>query len=126
MENTFKKSLKERAIEIASGCELMIGRDKGEMDKLMNSIVSINDFDFLTDSEKGVEYVVFTIMEDDAHFFFGGSVLTDKCKQLRDEGYLEEVQKEGLPTMFGKKQPKDKKKQAYTTVQFYPSETASK
>lgn len=114
--------LKSRAMELSAGCELMIDREKGDMDKLIGTPVVINGYDFLTDSEKGTPYVVFTIHEDDAHFFFGGTVLTDKMKKLDNEGYRDAVETEGLPVLFGKNQPKDKKKKSYTTVTFYPAE----
>jgi hypothetical protein len=118
--------LKNKAMELNSGCECMVDREKGEMKKLVGVPVTINDFDFLTDSEKGTQYVVFTVKEDDTMFFFGGTVLTDKMKEFEKEGYKEVIQKEGLPVLFGEKQPKDKKKQPYTTVEFFPEAPATK
>lgn len=121
-----RKSLKDRAVELSVNCLLMNGRDKGELDKLIGEVVVIRDFDFLTDSENNKEYVVFIIEEDDSKFFFGGTVLTDKLKELENDDYKEEIIKDGLPCLFGKKEPKDKKKQAYTTVEFYPETSTAK
>lgn len=115
-----QKSLRDRAVEMSVGCECMLNREKGDMEKLQGEIVTIIDFDFMTDSTKNLPYVVFTIQEDDTHFYFGGTVLTDKMSKLAAEGYTEDIQQNGLPVIFGKQQPKDKKKQAYTTVTFYP------
>jgi hypothetical protein len=64
------------------------------------------------------EYVVFTIKEDPQYFYFGGQVLTDNMKALDNDGYGDEIRKDGLPVFFDTK--KSKNKREYTTVEFYP------
>lgn len=100
---------------------LMEGRDK--LDEIpMNSPVTVDDFGFLT-GEKGNEYVVLTFKEYPKHFFFGGSVVTDKFAKLMpemDEADFAEIRANGIPVAFSKRKSKDKTKQAYTTCEFYP------
>jgi hypothetical protein len=117
---TMKTSLKERAKQFSTLLPHMEGKEKGEMERLHGSVVTINEYGFLTDNTDGKEkdYVCFTVAEDPQHFYFGGQVLTDNMKELEADGYHEEIVKEGLPVLFEKK--KSKNKREYTTVTFYP------
>ena len=111
-----KKSLRERAQEMQAQLKIMQGREKGDVDDLIGVICDVDDFDFMEDD--GHKYVVFTVKEDPANFFFGGQVLTDQLLKLQEDGYLEEIQKEGLPMLLSKKMSKSKR--SYTNVTFYP------
>lgn len=110
-------NLKERAKQFEISLPLMEGREKGELDRIVNAPMTIVDYGFLKD-DKQKEYVAFVVKEDPQHFFFGGQVLTDNMKQLDTEGYGEQIKKEGLPVLLGKK--KSKEGRTYTTVEFYP------
>ena len=119
--STERKSLKDRAQEMsAPQLPLMVDKTKGETEDLIGVIVNINDFGFLS-GDNG-EYAVFTVTEEPGEFFFGGKVLTDALKQFQDDGYLEEIQKDGLPMVLAKKKTKDGKK-IYINPVFYPEAT---
>lgn len=117
-----RKSLQDRAEEMSNGLAIMTDRDKADLDRLIGEVITIKRFEFMndTDSKTGEpsKYVVFTIEEDDANFYFGGKVLTEKLLDLQSDGYEEEINEDGLPTLLGKK--KGKNKMIYTTVEFYP------
>lgn len=110
-------SLKDRAKLLINLLPFMEGREKGELDRLVNEKMTIKDFGFMTD-EKEKEYVAFVVEEDPQHFYFGGQVLTDNMKELEADGYGDAIRKEGLPVLLGKKMSKSKRE--YTTVTFYP------
>lgn len=112
-----KKSLKERALEMQAQLPLMKDREKGETDELIGTIVTINDFDFLT-GDNG-PYVVFTVKEEDSKFYFGGQVLTEKMKEFMDEGFQEAIKNDGLPIVLSVKKSR-KGSRSYTAVTFYP------
>lgn len=109
--------LKSRVKEFEVNLPLMEGREKGDLKSLYEDIVTIRDFGFLKD-EHNSEYVVFIIDEDDRNFYFGGMVLTDQLKKLSDEGYQEQIVKEGLPIRLTDRISKGKKH--YTSVEYYP------
>jgi len=117
MVKEIKKSLREKAQEMKNGLPFMEGREKGELDRIMNEPVTIIEYGFMPDGE-GEDYVAFIVDEDPQHFFFGGQVLTENMHELDEEGYHEQIVKEGLPLLLGKK--KSKNKREYTTVTFYP------
>jgi hypothetical protein len=114
------KSLKDRAKEFSILLPFMEGREKGELDRIINTPVTINDYGFLHDNSKGddKEYVCFTIKEDPQNFYFGGQVLTENMKELEEDGYKDAILEEGLPVLLSKRKSKNKKE--YTTVTFYP------
>jgi predicted metallo-beta-lactamase superfamily hydrolase len=119
-KNTMK-SLQDRAKEMSISLPLMEGREKGELDRIVNDTVTIREYGFMNDTDdKGneKEYVAFIVDEDPEHFYFGGQVLTDHMREFENDGYHEAIVKEGLPVMLGKK--KSKNKREYTTVEFYP------
>lgn len=115
-----KMSLKDRAKEFSILLPFMEGKEKGDIDRIIDTPVTIKQFGFLVDSgENGdKEYVCFTVEEDPQNFYFGGQVLTENMKELEADGYTEEIEKDGLPILLGKK--KSKNKREYTTVTFYP------
>jgi hypothetical protein len=117
-------SLREVAKSLQNSLPFMEGREKGEMKRLVDGTYTIREFGFLmgedekTHEEK--EYVCFIVDEDKQNFYFGGQVLTDNMHELDNLGYHEEINKEGLPALFGEKQSKHKRN--YITVLFYPED----
>lgn len=107
--------LREKASKVNSngGVSFMEGRDKSEL--IMDEILTVDDFGFIK-GEDG-EYVVLSTQDYPKFFFFGGSVITQKFKELEEN--KEEVQKEGLPVRFEQKVSK-KSKREYVTCEFYP------
>jgi hypothetical protein len=114
------KSLKERAKEFSILLPFMEGRQKGDMERIIDMPVTIKEYGFLHDTTDGhdKDYVCFTVAEDPQNFYFGGQVLTDNMHDLDSEGYHDAIVAEGLPVLFEKK--KSKNKREYTTVTFYP------
>ena len=110
-------SLKEKAESMNSGkgIEFMNGRTKGEMEELLDKVVTIRDYAFISGTDG--EYVVFIIDEIKDEFFFGGKVLTDNLKSLTEEEH-EELKTEGLPTLVSQRTSRNKRK--YIGVEFYP------
>lgn len=117
-QTQLKKDLKERCAQFNITAAIMEGREKGDQKSLFGNIVTITDYEFLTDGETQREYAVFTIKEDDKRFYFGGQVLTDNLKDLEADGYHEVVVAEGLPVLFNNKISKSKR--SYTTVTLFP------
>ncbi len=113
-----KKSLRERTKEFQNALPFMEGRDKGVLKDLQGQIVTIKEFGFMQDNEN--EYVCFTIEEDNKNFYFGGTVLTDQLMALDEEGYRDEIEENGLPTLF--KTRTSKNNRTYTDVSFYPED----
>lgn len=111
-----KKSLQNMAKEMTATLAIMEGREKGDIDSIINKTVTIRDYDFMK-GEDG-DYAVFIIDEDKENFFFGGMVLTQNLTDFDENDYHEEIVAKGLPTLFGKK--KSKKGNNYTTVTFFP------
>lgn len=111
-----RKSLQESASQLTSQLELILGREKGDTNALLDTAVTITDFDYLT-GDKG-EYAVFTIKEDAQQFYFGNSILTGHLKELEADGHKEEIQTHGLPTLF--EQKRSKQNRTYTKVTFFP------
>jgi hypothetical protein len=112
-----KKSLRERTQELNNNLPFIVGRTKGELEAIKGEDLTITDFGFMEDGDK--EYVAFTIKEDPNCFYFGGQVLTNDLKEVEEDGYGDEIRKEGLPVRFGSRKTKDGKKE-YTTVEYYP------
>lgn len=111
-------NLRERVNELGNNLPLMTGREKGDLKTIENKIVTIDQFGFLKD-EKDMGYVVFTVKEVIGEFFFGGSVLTEDLIELEQEGYREEIEKDGLPILLTRKMSKNKRE--YTAVTYYPA-----
>lgn len=103
-----------------SGLPFMEGKEKGDMDSLMDTTVTIVDYGFMNDD--GKEYASFICKEHPEYFFFGGSVLTDGLKKVDEaltDKEIEELMTAGLPTHFEKK--KSKNKREYTKCTFFPT-----
>lgn len=109
-------SLKEKMTKLNKGISFMEGRTKGETEELLNKVVTICDYDFITGSNG--EYVVFIVKEISDSFYFGGMVLTDSLKSLTDDE-KKELQENGLPCKFSIVKSKETKR-TYTNCEFYP------
>lgn len=114
------KSLKERAKEFSVQLPFMDGREKGETSDLIGQVSTIRDYGFLA-NEKGEPYVCFIVDERSKHFYFGGTVLTDRLEKLEAEGYHDAITEEGLPVLMSEAKAK-KSKMKYTNVVFYPED----
>ena len=115
------KDLKARAKEFSILLPFMEGKDKGDLNRIVDTNVTIVEYGFLNStSDDGSEkdYVCFMVKEDPQHFYFGGQVLTENMHELDEDGFGDAIRKEGLPVQFSKK--KSKNKREYTTVTFYP------
>lgn len=112
------KSLRDRAKEFDVRLPFMDNREKGNADKLLGLVSTINEYGFLPNDD-GEVYAVFTVKEFSGLFFFGGSVLTDRLTQLDAEGYGPAIREEGLPILMTKVTSKKTKRQ-YTNVEFFP------
>lgn len=116
------KSLKERSQEFGNQLPFMQGRNKGELDRIKNTPVTIREYGFMTDTDEKThqekDYVCFIVDEDPQNFYFGGQVLTENMKSLEAEGYADEIRADGLPVELGEKKSRGGNK--YTTVTFYP------
>lgn len=115
-------SLKAKTQKLNSegGIPFMDGRTHGG--ELPNKApATLDGFGFIT-GENG-EYAVISMMEYPDFFFFGGSVITQKLKELEvillDAGVNLADQTDGIPIMFERKTNKTGKKE-YTTCTFYP------
>lgn len=111
-------SLKDFTKKLNEGNSIpfMEGRTKGDLAEIKDNILTISDFAFLKNEEG--DYVVFIVKEIPDSFYFGGMVITDNLKAIENEGYKEEVQKEGLPCKITARKSKSKK--TYYAIEFYP------
>ena len=90
--------------KINKGNPLILGRIKGKIE--FNKFYNIQDFNIVK-NKRSEEYSVFIVEGDLVHFYFGGSVITDKFKQILtelNEEELQELRKTGLPVKFIQKQ----------------------
>lgn len=117
MNETMKKSLRDRAKEFSVQLPFMDGRDKGDAKELVGQISTIAEYGFLR-GDDGRDYVVFIVKERAKTFYFGGTVLTDQLAQLEAEGYHDAIVSEGLPMLMTEK--KSKNNRSYINVEFYP------
>ena len=89
---------------------VMEGRTKGEIKELTAYL--IKDFTILKDKNTDSEYSAFIVEGNDEEFFFGGSVVTDKLKRIKEmlsDEELAELKKEGLPVTFVSLKSKNKR-----------------
>ena len=108
-------SLKEKVQSFKKeGIAFMEGREKGDLKSLFDKVVTIENYDFITDGES--DYLVFIIKEDVQNFYFGGKVLTDNFKQFTDEE-KNEIIETGLPVQLKNKKGK---KYNYTAIEYFP------
>lgn len=111
-----KLSLKERLLnEVNNGLPFMLGREKDTID--LGEKITIKEYGFLT-GEDG-EFICFIDNENDDKYFFGGSVLTEKFKQIENAFTQDEIQElleEGIDIICREKKSKNNRK--YVSVEF--------
>ena len=121
MSNEKFLALKARARKFSVQLPFMDGREKGNTDELLNTVVTITDYGFLP-SDDGGQYAVFIIKEVPNKFFFGGKVMTDNLLDLEadpEEDWHSVINEYGMPTLM--KPAKGKKSnRAYVSVEFFP------
>lgn len=106
--------------KLNGGLPFMDGREKTDIE--MNETYMITDFGYLN-GEDG-EFICFLNKDNNKDFFFGGSVLTTKMKELEemlDKETLSELLKQGVEVKFTKK--KSKNKREYVACEFFASHT---
>lgn len=108
--------------EVANGSviDFMVGRTKAEGHLPMRQLLTIKNFDFLQ-GDNG-EYAVVIFEEDDQHFHFMGTVVTDKLKKIQENilpSELEELLACGIECVFEQKVSKNKFR--YCDVLFFPN-----
>ena len=110
-----KKNLLARLKEVMSNnLPFMDGREKGE--QVLNEELTIIDYGFLT-GEDG-EFIVYITREHDKVFFFGGSVLTEKFKELEtvfSESEMAELMEIGITIKLVEKKSKNNRR--YVSVE---------
>lgn len=88
-------NLKEFAKTLTNSLPIMEDREKENLCELYGEAVKILDFGYLKDKD-GKEFVCFIIEQRPQKFYFAGQVLTDMLQRIEQEGYKEELQKEGF------------------------------
>ena len=116
MEVFEMKTLKEFSKSLNSQSEIMNERTKGVIDEIIGRVVTIIDYEFMNGDDG--EFVAFVCKEIPEVFYFGSKVLTDGLKKCDENGYGEEIKRDGLPIKLIKK--KSKKGREYTGVEYYP------
>ncbi len=111
-----KLSLKERLIsELNNALPFMVGKEKDVIE--LGEKITIIDYGFLT-GEDG-EFICFLDRNHEGKFFFGGSILTEKFKQIENNFTTDEIQEllnEGIDIICEEKKSKNKRK--YISVEF--------
>lgn len=116
-----KLSLKERVMQFKNeGVPFMQGRVKADIKDLKDKLVTLRDFSFIK-NEHGEEYVVFIVDEEEEKFYFGGLVMTSNLKDLKDEGFYEEIKTEGLPLAIHERKNK-RGNRSYLYPEYYPND----
>ena len=110
-------NLIKKAQEVSTLSKLMIGREKYDLEKLINSFpqgVHINAIEFITLDDQ--EVIVFTVQEKPQEFMFGGVCVKDLFKKLLKEvdGDYEElyasVEEYPIPVKLYRDKTKDGKR----------------
>lgn len=96
--------------------EIREGREKG--DNIFDKVITINNF-LICSGDNGT-YSEYTVAEDNEHFFFGGSVLTNLLTKIEADGQKDGVKSEGLKVKLTKK--KSEKGRDYVAVEVVPND----
>ena len=97
-------SLRERAKKLVSVSDIVAGREKVDVEKVIATHpdgFTVVDFDIIEDRKNDDEYAAVVMEEDPKSFFFAGLALTGFFKDLCEEygskeAAREAVQQEGL------------------------------
>ena len=95
--------------------EIMEGREKADVQDILNKNIHIDNFDFLN-GEDG-EYAVFTITEDENNFYFASSVLTQELKDIEKDGMKEDAINETISIKLYERKSKNGKR-TYIAVEY--------
>jgi len=107
-------ALKAKANKLNS--EGGFGGQRGDFDKLLDTITTIKDFQIVS-GDFG-EYITFKTEEPETYYSTGGGVVVRKFKELKDD--IEDIRTEGLPVRFVERISKNKR--TYKDVIFYPDD----
>ena len=91
--------------------EIREGREKGE--NIFDKAITIKNF-LICSGDNGT-YAEYVIEEDNTHFFFGGSVLTNLLAKIEADGQKDGVKENGLKVKLTKK--KSEKGRDYVAVE---------
>lgn len=108
------KLMERLKMELANGLPFMDGREKGEV--TLGETMTVTEYGFLN-GEDG-EFLVF-ITKEHKEFFFGGSVLTQKFKDMEaifNADEIKQLLEEGIKIVLTEK--KSKKNRNYISVEF--------
>lgn len=110
------KNFKQIALNETTLSPIMAGREKRDIDYLMEHFpegVTLNGFDFVTITDKGIEktFPVFTFAEDEESFFMGGFLLSKIARSWVGDGDAESTSDElreagGVKVKFKKSKTK--------------------
>ena len=98
-----------------SRLEIMKGKEKGDVQDLLDKEIHINNFDFLNGDDG--EYAVFTIVEDDKQFYFASSVLTNELKDIENDGMKDDAIEETIAIKLYERKSKNGKR-TYIAVEY--------
>lgn len=108
--NAILKKVKQ---ELSAGLPFMEGKEQGSIPTEVE--VTVKEFGMLKDKEQNDrEYVCFLIEEDNEHFFFGGSVITETFQTIQgivSEIELKQLLEAGLKVKFHKKLSTEKNRE---------------
>ena len=104
--NDYVKGLANKTDEIREG------RERGE--NIFDKAITIKNYLICTSKENGT-YAEYVIEEDNTHFFFGGSVLTNLLAKIEADGQKDGVKENGLKVKLTKK--KSEKGRDYVAVE---------
>lgn len=109
------KLMERLKTELANGLPFMDGKEKGEV--TLGETMTVTEYGFLN-GEDG-EFLVFITRENENEFYFGGSVLTQKFKDMEaifNDKEIKELLEEGIQIVL--EQKKSKKNRNYISVEF--------
>lgn len=109
------KLMERLKMELANGLPFMDGKEKGEV--TLGKTMTVTEYGFLN-GEDG-EFLVFITRENENEFYFGGSVLTQKFKDMEaifNDKEIKELLEEGIQIVL--EQKKSKKNRNYISVEF--------
>lgn len=112
--------LKIQELGNGSIIDFMVGREKATHSIPNRQLLTITNFDFLN-GDNG-DYAVVIFKEDEKHFYFTGSVVTDKLHKIKDNMLpheLEELLTNGIECVFEQKVSKNKFR--YCDITFFPN-----
>jgi hypothetical protein len=120
-------NLKDKAMK-CNGAVIDFMKDREKGAELQNKqLMTLIDFDFLNgtdDNGEQTEYSAMIFKEDKDNFYFGGSVVSPRLKDLKSlmtKEDIAEMKKDGIPVIFDTVKSKKNKGKKYTTCTFYPA-----